>query len=299
MPFMTSNAPSLYEQGHLKAIADNYAELPIEYTALFDEQQAQQWTEDMFHLGAFGLWDEGDEGAPFNEDTLVEGDTATFTLQSYNKAYALTYESERWDQYKQIGPKPAAMARGLRATEETSAAAILNNGFAITTGYDGAYLFSNSHPLTSAGSTTYGDNLFTGALSYAKIQEAETLLRNTVNEANIKIMCKPTVLWCNSDYHRTAMEILASTNIAGELSNTKASLPPLEVAPMSYVTSGYWGLKDNTSALRKNNLIFRWGDRPMFGVKEDPNSLNRKIWGYASWVCGYADWRGIVGSAGA
>jgi hypothetical protein len=274
--------------------------LPLEYTQLFVEEQAQTWVEDEFHLGAFGTWDEGEEGEPFNMDSMAEGDTATFTQQAYNKAYSITYEAQRWDKYGKIGPKPEAMARGLRATQEQSAADVINNGFATTAGYDGAYLFSNTHPLKPDGADSGedGDNLFTGALSYANIQAAETLLKATPNQANILINLRPSILWCSTDQERAAKEILASTNIAGELSNTRASLPPLMVAPMSYITSPYWGLKDGSPMISKNNLKYKWGDKPFFGVKEDPNSLNRKIWGYASWVCGYADWRGIVGSLG-
>jgi hypothetical protein len=275
--------------------------LAPEYPKLFYVGQAQTWVEDIPHMGAFGLWDEQEsEGAPFNMDSMAEGDTATFTLHAYNKAYSITYESQRWDKYGQIGPKPEAMARGLRSTEETAAAAVINNGFAVTAGYDGAYLFSNTHPLKPDGADSGedGDNLFTGALSYAKVQEAEQLMKATPNEADIIIGLRPTVLWCSTDQERAAKEILSSTNIAGELSNTRASLPPLEVLPLTYVTSPYWGLKCNDALIMKNNLIFNWGDRPIFGVKEDPNSLNRKIYGYASWTCGYADWRGIVGSLG-
>lgn len=294
----TSTNPSLLEVGHLKVISDTYAAVPKEYPQIFYEMTATKKTETVPHLGALSPWREGNEGGAFNSDEIVEGDTATFTPVIYNNSYAITFESQKYDQYGKIGAEPAAMGRGLRYVEEQAAANVINNGFAVTRGYDGEYLFSNSHPLVSSSAS--GDNLASGAISYSNVKAAKLLLQNTVNEANIPIMARATTLWCAANIEADAYEILSSTNIAGELSNTKNVLPkmgPLKVACLSLLTDGYWGVKDDNFA--SNNLIFMWFVKPMYGVQDVPGTLNRMVWGYAAFNVGYADYRGIVGSTGA
>jgi hypothetical protein len=287
---------SLLELQHLKVISDEYNKAPKEYAQLFHEANARAKQETVPHLGAFGAWAEGTEGGALSSDEIVEGDTATFNLKIYDKSYDISYESIRWDQYNKLGKSPLALIRGLNYTLESEHAAVINEGFATTTGYDGVYLFSNSHPLASSASL--GDNLFTGALGYSTIQTAEQLLIATVNEANLKIQARPDVLWCAIGLHRAALEIVTSTNIAGELSNTKGSLPALKVVPMSYITAGYWGLKDSSFAA--DNLITMWFDKPMFDTEPIPGRWGAtKVKGYTAFQPGYADWRGIVGSTGA
>lgn len=292
---ITSMSPSLYELQHMQIISDEYEAAPNEYKQLFHEVDARAKTETIPHIGAFGAWAEGTEGGVLPSDEIVEGDTATFSLKIYNKSYDITYEARKWDQYNKMTGKAQELVRGLNYTIESEAASVLNKGFATTTGYDGSYLFSNTHDLVS--STSSGDNLFTGAINYANIKAGELLLRNTVNEANLPIFCRPDTLWCAIDKHRDALEIVSSSNIPGEISNTKASLPPLTVTPMSLLTAGYWGLKDSRYAA--NNLIMMWFDRPMFKSEMVPGSWEvMKVKGYTAFQPGYADWRGIVGSVG-
>jgi len=276
----------------MKIIADTYAEKPLEYTQIFKEKQARQMTETIPHLGALGTWTTNDEGSPFNEDEVVEGDTATYALTIYDQSYNITYEAVRWDQYDLLNAKAVNMGRGLRNAQELAAAAIINEGFATTTGYDGSYLFANDHDLASSSSS--GDNLTTGDLTDTNLKTAITLLKSTVNESNIKIHCKPRVLWCSDGDEFVAYTLLQSVNAAGELSNNKNTLPKMRVAVMSDVTTGYWGVMDDEIA----ELTFMWFDKPAFGKKEDPYSRNVKVWGYAAFTPGYSDWRGIVGSVG-
>jgi len=294
---LTTNNPSLLELQHLKVISDTYAELPTEYTQLFYELDAPSKQVTVPHTGALGQWKAGTEGGVLNSDEIIEGFTATFNFQSYDNSYDVSHEAKKWDQYGVIGTEPAEMARGLHYLIESEAAAVLNEGFATTTGFDGSYLFSNSHSLKQSSSV--GDNLFTGALSYSKIQEAELLMNTgTLNEAGLRTFSRPSALWCSINLHREALEILASTNRAGEISNTKSSLPPLRVAPMSLVTTNYWGLKDDS--LSNNNLWFMWFEHPAFDIEMVPGRWDvTKIKGYAAFQTGYADWRGIVGSTGA
>jgi hypothetical protein len=295
----TGSATSLYAKGDLRVIGDEYGQFPTQYTQIFSEQQATQKVESVPHLGALSRWNTtaNTEGASFNQDGFTEADTATFTMAIYTNSYDITYEAVKWDQYDKMNRNPKQLVRGLYDLLEYKAASVINDGFATTTGYDGAYLFSHSHDLNE--SATKGDNLFTGAISYANVKAGKLLLEETVQESNILILAKADTLWCSSNIESDAFEILGSSNIAGELSNTANVLPkmgPLKVASLSYVTDGYYGLKDSRFA--SNNLIMMWFTKPEFGMQDVPGTRNTKVWGYAAFAAGYADWRGIVGSTG-
>ena len=289
---LTTTNPSTVAIGHMKIISDTYGEKPLQYTQIFKDKQARQKTETIPHLGALGTWQTNNEGSPFNEDELVEGDTAQYALTIYNHSYDITYESIRWDQYDLLKDKAVNMGRGLRNSQEIAAAAIINNGFATTLGYDGSYLFSNTHDLASSAST--GDNLTTGDLTDTNVKAAIIVLENTVNESNILIDCQPRVLWCGTGDQFVAQTILQSMGAAGELSNNKNVLPGMRLALMSRLTTGYWGVMDDEVA----QLTFMWFDKPAFGKQDVPGTRNVKVWGYAAFTPGYHDWRGIVGSTG-
>lgn len=292
---LTTTNPSLLSVEHLKVISDSYGMAEKEYTQVFKTGDAnQRKSVTIPHTGALSTWNTSTEGASFNSDEIIEGSTAEFNLVIYTNSYDITHESVRYDQYDVINAKPQKLVRGLLDAEESAAATVLNNGFATDTIYDGVYLFSNSHPLTSASATTYGDNLTTGAISYANIKAAVLLLRNTVNESNIRIRARANKLWCAGNIEFDAMEIMSSQNIAGEISNTKNKLPSMTVAGMTELTDGYWGVMDESY----RNLVMMWFEEPTFDRERIPGTRNWKVWGYAAFQPGVEDWRGIVGSTG-
>jgi len=290
---LTTTNPSLLSVEHLKVIADSYGQAEKEYPGVFQMGDANmRKSVTIPHTGALSTWTTNVEGGSFNSDEIVEGDTAEFNLVIYDNSYDITHESVRYDQYDVINAKPQKLVRGLLDAEEAAAAAVINNGFDTDTIYDGVYLFSNSHPLAS--SSSYGDNLTTGAISYANIKLANLLLRNTVNESNIRIRARANKLWCAGNIEFDAMEILSSQNIAGEISNTKNALPKMTVASLTEVTDGYWGVMDGSF----RNLVMMWFEEPTFDRERIPGTRNVKVWGYAAFQPGVEDWRGIVGSAG-
>lgn len=289
---LTTSNPSLLEAGHRKIVSDTYASRPKQYPMLFKEMQANLRTESFPHVGAFGLAPSSTEGAPYNEDQITEGYTAEFTPTIYNLSYVITHEAIKYDQYRKMEKEAMNLGRSLAAREETQAAAVINGGFATATGYDGVYLFSNSHPLENSASL--GDNLTTGALSDPNLKLAKQLMRATVNEANIKIMAIPDTAWVAANLEWTLATLLESTNVAGELSNNKNVLGGMRRAVMDYLTDGYWGVADSSM----ETLVFMWYEKPHYGMEDIPNSDDYRFFGQESFDEGYVDWRGIVGSVG-
>jgi hypothetical protein len=154
-------------------------------------------------------------------------------------------------------------------------------------------LFSDSHPLTDSASLF--DNLTTGALTDANLKLALILMRQTVDEAGIQVVCIPKKLIIPNELEFTAKQILASTNVAGEMSNTKNTLPGLQLEIMDYLTSATaWFVQ----AQNFRNLVFKWREKPFFGYTDLQKRVDKFFYGFARMCAGYSNPRGLVGSTG-
>ena len=298
MTLTRSNFGSLLLPVHSKIFFDYLKELGEQYSRIFKVEDMDRASVTEKILGGFGLWDENTEGNTVNEDTMSEGDEVTFNAARYDKGYSVTWELVK-DDYRGVlsglGKNGSArtLAKGLNATVETLAASILNNGFG-NTGYDGKALFANNHPLTDSASDC--SNLATGALSYANLKLALTLMRQTVDEAGIQIKCIPGKLIVPNELEFTAKEILNSQRVAGELSNTETQTPGLQLEVMDYLTdSDAWFIQ----AKNTENLVFKWREKPWFDMQFIPRKVDKFFFGFARMTCGYRNWRGICGSSGA
>lgn len=298
MKLTRDNFGQLLTPIHKKVFFENYQEVPEQYTKVFDTDKMNKKEETFPHMGAFGLWSENSEGNTINEDQMSQGDTATFVARRFDKGYEVTWELVQDDLYNVMkgigkGGSAKALGRGLRATIETDCANVLNNGFS-NTGYDGVSLFNNSHPLADSAST--GDNLVTGPLSDSNLKDALILMRDTRDEANIRIMAIPKKLIVPPELEYTANAIIASSGPAGELSNDTNTIPNLQPVVMDYLSSSTaWFVKADGSI---SNLLFMWRERPIFDSQPIPKTIDYFMYGYARWDSGYVDWRGLIGSQG-
>jgi len=282
---------------HKKIFFENYEAKPTQYTKIFKTENMSKKEETFPHMGAFGTWSSNSEGGTINESTMSQGNTATFTAERYDKGYSITWEVVKDDLYNVLkgygkGGSAQALGRGLAATIETQCAAVLNGGFS-NTGYDAVALFANTHPLADSAST--GDNLTTGALNDANLKLGMILMRDQRDEANIIIQAMAKQLIVPPELEYTAKQIIASTLISGELSNTKNTVPNLEIVVMDYLTSATaWFLRDPSF----DNLMFMWRETPIYDFQPIPKTVDVFCYGYSRFDEGYTDWRGLIGSAG-
>jgi len=298
MKLTRANFGELLTPIHKKVFFKSYDELPEQYSKVFDTNDKMTMKEETFpHMGDFGLWIENTEGNTINEDQMSQGDTATFTARRFDKGYELTWELVQDDLYNVMkgvgkGGSARALGTGLRATIENDCAAVLNGGFT-NTGYDGVALFSDSHPL--ADSASLGDNLTTGPLTDANLKTGLILLRDTRNEANVRIMAQPGDLIAPPELEYTGKALLVSTGPAGELSNDKNTLPNMRLVVLDYLSSATaWMLK----AKALTNLKFMWRENAIFDSQPIPKTVDYFMYGYARFDSGYTDHRGLVGSTG-
>lgn len=298
MKLTRDNFPELLTPIHKGIIWDAYNDKEEQYSKIAEIGTMRKKDETYVHEGGFGLWTENTEGNTINEDEMNEGEKVTFTARRFDKGYSVTWELIQDDLYGVIqqgrgkGGSAKWLGRGLRQTIETDVANIINNGFS-NTGYDGVALFSNSHPL--ADSATNGDNLFTGALTPANVKSGMTLMRNTVDEANLKIQITPKILWGGPDQEFTILEMLQSTNQAFEESNTKNVVSGLKPLILDYITGTTYGLKGDFD----ENLCFLWREKPIFDSQKIQKTIDMFMYGYARFDSGYKNYRGINASTGA
>lgn len=255
--------------------------------------------EDTFpHIGDFGMWQSNTEGNTINETSITEGDVASLVAERFDEGYSVTWELVRDDQYdifSGMGKNGSAsgLAYGLQTRIETSIADIINNGFS-NVGYDGAALFSDSHPLYD--SNALGDNLLTGELDPENLKLGLTLMRKQVNNANELIAMKARQLIVGPDLEWTSKEILKSINQAYEQSNTKNVIEGITPVVMDYITGKKWVLRDPNPMWQ--NITLGWRDKVTFDKEKIPKTVDWFYYGYTRFSKGYVSWRGLVGSAG-
>jgi phage major head subunit gpT-like protein len=226
---------------------------------------------------------------------MAMGDEVSYVHKAYAKMIQVEREFADYDLYGVVEKLPRNLGIGGRATVEITAAAILNTAFA-TNGYDGVPLFSDSHPLIKGGTA---DNLMSAsALNDANLKTGITMMRtNMKSEEGLKIQARAKKLVGAPDLEFTMLTLLQSTGVVGSANNDTIVLRGrLQPVVLDYLTdTNAWFLIDPQLA----QLIFFWRVKPEFNKAENFDGMVAKFRGYLRFSCGYSDWRGIIGNAGA
>ncbi len=291
-----SNFANLLTPIHKKIFFDSYNEVPSVYKKIFKVEKMDAKSQTYPHLGALGLWAENTEGSTFNHDAFSQGAVASFEARRFDKAYELTWELVQDDLYNVMkglgkGGSAKGLGRGLRATEETETAGVLNGGFT-NVGYDGKALFSEDHPLINSSSTC--SNVLHAALSDESLKNAMTLMRQQKDEAGIVIQASAKRLIVAPEQEFVAKAIVNSILQSGTNYNDVNTIPNLEVVVWDFLTGGAWFIQDPTF----DNLLFLRREEPIFDSERIQDQMDYRMFGYTRFDVGYCDWRGLVGSTG-
>jgi phage major head subunit gpT-like protein len=280
-----------------KVFFEGYDELPEQYTKCFKVRTSKKGKETDYHVAGLGLWPEKESAGSIDYEDINPG----LEVQYIHKEYAKGTQIERRfvddELYGVIERIPRSHGRGGRATVETIAAKVLNDSFTVN-GYDGVPMVSDSHPLFGNNGGTCS-NKVTGALdpaNTAPLENALILARNTVDDAGLKIQCKPTKIIIPEDLEFKVARILESTQQPGTADNdTNVLRGKLQPVVLDYLTSATaWWIQDP----RFDNLVFFWRVKPEYKREENFDTMVAKYRGYMRFVAGYSDWRGMVGSTG-
>jgi phage major head subunit gpT-like protein len=306
-----ANYGRLLEPGLRKIFMETYAEIPEQYSKVFNVQTSNKAIETDLRMGGFGLFEKKDSaGAVKYEDP-----TDTLPLQYIHEEFAKGFSVERKliddEQYNQINKMSAALGRAARATIETKAADVLNGAFTVN-GFDGVPLISATHKRLDKGTMSNrlansdGAGAADGALSDRNLKAALVQMRRQVDDKGILIQTSPKLLVVQPSLEYIARTLVESANLSAQgtgsgLTNDKNVIQGrLQVVVMDYftytATAGKypWLLIDPTVA----QLNFFWRKKLEFGNERDFSTMQYKYQAYMRFSVGYSDYRGIFGSTG-
>lgn len=300
----------LLEPGLRKIFQETYAELPEQYSQVFNVQDSKKAIETDLRMGGFGLWDKKDSAGSIQYDDPTGTQALQYVHEEFSKGFTVERKFIDDEQYGTISKWTKSLARTARATIETNAASVFNNAFT-TNGFDGVSLINTAHVRLDGGTmgnellATDGAGAADGALSDRNLKAALIQMSRQVDDRGILIQVQPKILVVPRTLQFIANTIIQSQSVSSQgtgsgMTNDKNMLPSLKVVVMDYVgTTGVtnpnaWFLIDPTVA----ELNFFWRRKLEFNNTEDFDTMQAKYRGYMRFSCGYSDYRGIFGSKG-
>lgn len=283
------------------------------YQSLFKVEDSKKAIEEFIRMAGFGAvpqWDS--DGTSINYDEPLIGDRYYWTHTDYALAWVLTHKIIRDDLYAKTGKTLAtAAALSTRHTIEQTAINVFNKGFAATgsVGYDGVYFFSASHPRLDGGTA---DNLLNNvALSESSLEAALIKIRKAVNERGQPVMYHPTTLLIPPELEYTAKRILKQDTIATYNNPTAVTATGNNVVARPNVLNGEISeiivspyLTSTTAyfigcAPNERYTQFYWREKPFYDADYDFDTKGVANSVCFAFSCGYTNYKGWFGSAGA
>jgi len=155
-------------------------------------------------------------------DKFEYNNRTNITNYVWEKKVKVSLEAKIFDQYgvveKLFG---APLVKTLRDLKEHNVAGVYNAMFTAT-GADGVYYASATHPLLN--SSKVNNNLMTGALSTDNIKKMQNMFNSIYDQAGERHGTRATHLLVNEDKQFEVFELLQSSLMAWEMSNTTNSL---------------------------------------------------------------------------
>lgn len=299
---ISSDFGKLLYPGLRKIFFETYAEVPEQFSKVYNVQTSKKATETDYGLGAFGDWTKREsELDTVAYDTMSAGLERIYKHEAFTKGFMIGRELYDDEQYNQINKMPKALARSGRAFVEKKAAETFVNAFDGTNHkiYDNKALLATDHPLVDSAGT--GCNLVTGKLTPENLKIAMQCMRETVDEAGNLIASSAKKLIVPPALEYEAREILNSTQLAGtELNNTNSLRGALDLIVYDYIGEAAGG-SDTAWFIIDPSIVqlnFFWRIKPEFKSEDDFDTFVSKYRGYMRFSYGVSDWRGIVGSTG-
>lgn len=292
---MTSDISRMIVAGQKEIYTDNYDAYPVEYADIVTFKDGVQKTETFDSMGSLPGVQEKQEGGAIQYGKVSQAYQTSVTSKTWSDGFEVTLEAVKFDRYGVINSaKAKELANRMREGEEERAALRFDNAFT-TALADGQALFTNSRPCFNAPGVT-NDTLTTGPLTPANVKTAVQMFANFKNHLGKPKKADPTDLITHKYNMLTVEEILKSTQIAYEQSNTKNVLPGLKPVYNSYIASQTaWAVRDR----KIDHILFVWWMKTEFGNDEDKiNTKNLYLNAIAMYETGVLPNIGIVGSAG-
>jgi len=298
---MVSGAFSrLLAPGLQKVFHRSYNEAPEMWQNFFKLEKSDRAFEEHFNWAGFEPFQSYNELEDIELRNAKPGFTVRYVHRKWGLGYQLSQELVDDNQYSgTIEQFPAHLARSARATKETVAATIFNQGFAAgQPGGDGVSLFNAAHPLQGFAGGTTSNTIATTALSHTALQAALVQLKRTRSDDSIFSPVTPKILLVPDQLGAAAREILGTPTVPYSTDRTINTLSDsgLQIVEWSYLTSPTaWFLlapKEQTGL----HYFERWPMRQIMKDIEENQSM--KHLAYERYSFGFSDHYGTWGTQG-
>ena len=271
----------------------------VEYPNVFKEVKVDVLTHRNLRLAGLPQGGEVQDGVNIPTYDPVYGGTKEHTQKRFGSGFTYTTMMKKFEQYDIIGQ----LTRHLKVTQyemkDIEVAKLINAPTATTygSGFDGFALLYASHPCLDEDTTTFS-NLATADLSRSSLLDAYIYFDTIVDDQADMNPGKPNKLIVPPQLRFTAKELLGSTNVPYEQSNTTNVLPDMNLSTFVYhrmTDDDAWFLADTTH--EKYGLTVWTSQEPDIVVQDSPNTArNTYVTSQQMFSYGFDDSRYIYGS---
>lgn len=301
MTINTGTHPKSLWPGVKAFFGKTYNEKEVIWSMVFKSMDSTKAYEEIVEETGFGLAPQKAEGASVSYDTDAQGPTTRFTNVTYGLGAIVTREAIEDNQYESVAQRKAGkLARSMRQTKENVHANILNRAFNSSyAGADGKELIATDHPTVNG---TQSNELAVAAdLSEAALEDVLVMIRQAKDSRGLRIMLSGQKLVVPSALVFDGTRILSSVNQSGTANNDVNAIKTLGLLPGGLVTWDYLSDDDawfiTTDA--PEGLVSMQRRALALTQDNDFDTENARMKATERYVPGWADWRGIYGSAGA
>jgi len=213
------------------------------YAQIVTEVQQKRRIGSYNTVGNIGPATEKPEADTLTYDRIQHYLETNITSRTVGKAVEASLESLEYDLENVVNQTfGTPLMRVMQNFKEKEIADLYNDAFA-TTGADGVYLIDDDHPLQN--STSVNSNLASGALTPDNLITAKNMFNSIYDQAGQFFDTEPTHLLIHPNKQYTALQILESSLLAFELSNTKNVTN--DVMPIRIITNKYLDYNSSTN----------------------------------------------------
>ena len=216
-----------------------------EYLAFTSPKTSTKNEEKYDSIGNLSAAEEKIEGGSISYEGISQMYQTTVINKTYDRGFKETWEAVEDDVERVISKvNTGGLIRAMITKREQEVAAIVDGVFTSTSA-DGQAYAANAHPLDTGKTALTNDNLMaTGAMTADSIITGCNMFNSIKDYAGNPFDTSATAILAHRDNEATMKSILMSTLKAGELSNTKNTVPALKIIVGRYISKTYWHLLD-------------------------------------------------------
>ena len=230
---------------------------PVQYPSMYNDLKTDEYIERDVRMAGLGLAQAVVEGAniPIQSpklDTIKE-----YTQSKFGSGYRITFEMKKFNKINLVKKLNTSLAKAQRTTKDIEAHKLWNSPTATYTGYDTQVLGYASHTCLDDASSTY-DNIYSAAMSVTGIESGLYYFKKCKNDQGQTISLRPDTLYFEPTQMFTADELLGSTGMPHEMSNTKnpiAKFGLTQLANLRITSTTAWGMLAKKDELFDVNIF--------------------------------------------